>query len=149
MDQQKTHRIGSARSDGPLTTAACMSLLQSVPTGRLVYTEDALPAVRPVTFAAPDGEIVIPTGDNPWFDRFDGTVLGFEAGVIDPATRAGWTVLTVGRARLVPEAAGLIGFDDPVAAPWDTTAGDCYLVIDIGQITGHRTTLLRPPGDAR
>ncbi|ANS31335.1 hypothetical protein R1CP_33590 [Rhodococcus opacus] len=69
--------------------------------------------------------------------------------MIDPATRVGWTVLTVGRAWLVPEAADLVGFDGPAAAPWATMPGDCYLVIDIGQITGHRTTLLRPPGDTR
>lgn len=58
-------------SDGPLPIAECRRLLRSVPTGRLVYTEDALPAVRPVTFAALDGDLVIPTGNNPWFDRFD------------------------------------------------------------------------------
>ncbi|WP_172653013.1 pyridoxamine 5'-phosphate oxidase family protein [Rhodococcus opacus] len=145
---QQIHR-NDTESDGPLTTAACLSLLGSVPTGRLVYTEDALPAVRPVTFAVSDGQIVIPTGDNPWFHRFDSTVLGFEAGVIDPATRAGWTVLTVGRAGLVSEGTDPIGFDDPAGAVWQSAPGDCYLVIDVGQITGHRTTLLRPPGDTR
>ncbi|MFD9669313.1 pyridoxamine 5'-phosphate oxidase family protein [Rhodococcus sp. NPDC059968] len=49
----------------------CLGLLRSVPVGRLVYTEDALPAVRPVPFAAPGGQFVIPTSDNPWFDRFE------------------------------------------------------------------------------
>ncbi|MGY4784668.1 pyridoxamine 5'-phosphate oxidase family protein [Rhodococcus opacus] len=145
---QQTHRNVTA-SDGPLPMATCMSLLRSVPTGRLVYTEDALPAVRPVTFALSHRQIVIPTGDNPWFYRFDGTVVGFEAGVIDPATRGGWTVLTVGRACLVSGDAGLIGCDDPAGAPWQSAPGDCYLVVDVGRITGHRTTLLRPPGDIR
>ncbi|MBA8962428.1 hypothetical protein JOJ86_006769 [Rhodococcus percolatus] len=149
MNRQETQRVGTVGEDGPLTTAACMSLLRSVPTGPMVYTEDTLPAVRPVTFAAPDGQIVIPTADNPWFDRFDGTVLGFEAGVIDPATRRGWTVLMVGRAWLVPEATDLIGFDDPDHALWTLSPGDCHLVIDIGHVAGNRTTLLRPPGDAR
>ncbi|MFC9557784.1 pyridoxamine 5'-phosphate oxidase family protein [Rhodococcus sp. NPDC056960] len=148
MDQ-RPHRNVTVGSDGPLTTAASMSLLRSVPTGRLIYTEDALPAVRPLTFAVSDGKIIIPTGDNPWFDRFDGTVVGFEAGAIDPSTRAGWTVLTVGRVRLVSGDAGVVGFDDTTAAPWQLGPGDCYLVLDVGRITGHRTTLIRPPGDSR
>ncbi|MDJ0419830.1 pyridoxamine 5'-phosphate oxidase family protein [Rhodococcus opacus] len=126
-----------------------MDLLRSVPTGRLVYTKDALSAVRPVTFAAPGGEIVIPTGDNPWFDRFDGTVLAFEAGAIESSTRAGWTVLAIGHSRLQSGTDGLDGFNDPVRAPWDRVPGDRYLVIDIASLTGHRSTLLRPAGDRR
>ncbi|WP_235214853.1 pyridoxamine 5'-phosphate oxidase family protein [Rhodococcus opacus] len=126
-----------------------MDLLRSVPTGRLVYTKDALPAVRPVTFAAPGGEIVIPTGDNPRFDRFDGTVLAFEAGAIESSTRTGWTVLALGRSRLLSGTDGLDGFNDPARAPWDGAPGDCYLVIDIESLTGHRITLLRPAGDRR
>ncbi|MDJ0419836.1 pyridoxamine 5'-phosphate oxidase family protein [Rhodococcus opacus] len=140
-------RLESA--DGPLTTGESLGLLRSVPTGRLVYTEDALPAVRPVTFAAPDGEIVIPTGDNPWFDRFDDTVLALEAGSIASSTRTGWTVLAIGRSRLLHGTDNLDGFDDPARAPWSDVPGARYLVIDIGHLRGHRTTLPRPAGDHR
>ncbi|ANS32007.1 hypothetical protein R1CP_37005 (plasmid) [Rhodococcus opacus] len=66
MDPDRPHPT-AVSSDGPLTTGECLALLRSVPIGRLVYTENALPAVRPVTFAAPDGDIVIPTDRNPWF----------------------------------------------------------------------------------
>lgn len=135
--------------DGPLTTGECLSFLRSVAIGRLVYTDDALPAVRPVTFAAPDGEIVIPTGDNRWFDRFDGTVLALEAGVIASSTRTGWTVLAIGQSRLLDGTDGLEGFDDPSRAPWRGGPGARYLVIDIGYLSGHRTTLFRPAGDLR
>ena len=79
--------------------------------------ENALPAVRPVTFACPDGQIVIPTGDNPWFTRFEGTVLAFETGNITASTRTGWSVLTIGRARLFAGTDGLDGFDDPTRSP--------------------------------
>ncbi|MEU2005226.1 pyridoxamine 5'-phosphate oxidase family protein [Rhodococcus sp. NPDC019627] len=146
---QEKPPVVTTRSDGPLRTAECRELLRSVPTGRLVYTEDALPAVRPVTFAALDGDLVIPTGNNPWFDRFDRGVLAFEAGTIDPATRTGWSVLAMGRSRLLSSADGLIGFADPARLPWSSSRNDRYLVIGIEQISGHRTTLLRPAGDLR
>ncbi|WP_331251650.1 pyridoxamine 5'-phosphate oxidase family protein [Rhodococcus opacus] len=81
--------------------------------------------------------------------RFDGAVLGFEAGTIDPFTRTGWTVLVVGRSRFVVGIDTLSGFDDPARAPWHHVPGDSYLVVDVGRLTGHRTTLLRPDGDRR
>ncbi len=45
----------SAPINGALRTGECLSLLRSVAAGRLIYTDNALPAVWPVTFAAPDG----------------------------------------------------------------------------------------------
>ncbi|MFE7421832.1 pyridoxamine 5'-phosphate oxidase family protein [Rhodococcus sp. NPDC057529] len=149
MDSRPGPVSASTATDGPLTTRECLDFLRSVPVGRLLYTEDALPAVRPVTFACPDGQIVIPTGDNPWFTRFEGTVLAFETGNITASTRTGWSVLAIGRARLFAGTDGLGGFDDPTRSPWSGSAGDGYLLIDIGSLSGHRTTLLRPRGDHR
>jgi hypothetical protein len=65
-----------------------------------MYTEAALPAVRPVSFAAPDGAVIIPAGQDRWGAQLVGTVVGFEAGEIDPGTRTGWSVLAVGHARI-------------------------------------------------
>lgn len=137
---------GSAES---LPTAACMTLLRSVPAGRLVYTENALPAVLQVTFAILAGEVVIPTGGDPWFRRFDGGVLAFETGAVDPSTRSGWTVLVIGHARLVSGLEGLHDVNDVSAIPWDPSVGGDCLVIDGERITGHRIRLLRPTGDRR
>jgi hypothetical protein len=67
--------------------------MRSTPIGRLIYTDNALPAMRPVTFAAP------------------------EAGTLASSTRSGWTVLVIGRARLVAGTDGRPGFDDPTRAP--------------------------------
>lgn len=132
-----------------LSLVECMGLLRSVPVGRLVYTENALPAVRPMTFAAPAGEVVIPTGNDMWFDRFGGGVLAFETGTIDPVTRTGWSVVAMGRSRLLSGAGGLPGFDDPGRSPWQHRCGDSYLVIDIEYVTGRHTRLVRPHGDYR
>ncbi|WP_244163490.1 hypothetical protein [Rhodococcus koreensis] len=79
----------------------------------------------------------------------EGTVLAFETGNITASTRTGWSVLTIGRARLFAGTDGLDGFDDPTRSPWSGSADDCYLLIDIASLSGHRTTLLRPTGDHR
>ncbi|EID78039.1 hypothetical protein W59_20748 [Rhodococcus opacus RKJ300 = JCM 13270] len=49
--------------DSALSAAECIRLLRSVPVGLMVFTENAAPALRPVTFAAVGGEVVIPTDD--------------------------------------------------------------------------------------
>lgn len=47
----------------------------------------------------------------------EGTVLAFETGNITASTRTGWSVLTIGRARLFAGTDGLDGFDDPTRSP--------------------------------
>jgi hypothetical protein len=136
-------------SDGTLTPTECAHALRSVPTGRLLYTEDALPAVRLVTFAAPHSEIIIATCNESWFARFDRTFLAFEAGHIEPGTRAGWSVVVLGHARTATGAEYLSGFDHTGPSPWTIQASDGYLVLDIEYVTGRRLTLPRLTGDQR
>ncbi|WP_368077777.1 pyridoxamine 5'-phosphate oxidase family protein [Rhodococcus aetherivorans] len=124
-----------------LAPGECMALLRSVRTGRLLHSDHALPAVRPVTFAAPDGEVVVPTGGDRWYERFHGTVLAFQAEQFDPATRTGWSVVALGHARLVHGTDGLIGFDDAAVAPWQGRPEDRYLVIDAEHVSGLRLAL--------
>jgi hypothetical protein len=137
--------------DGTLTLTECVHALRSVPTGRLLYTEDALPAVRLVTFAAPRSEIIIATDDESWFARFDRTFLAFEAGDVESGTRAGWSVVVLGHARTTTGSEYLSGFDHHHVgpAPWTIQPSDGYLVLDIEYVTGHRLTLPRLAGDHR
>ncbi|WP_247607485.1 hypothetical protein [Rhodococcus opacus] len=55
----------------------------------MVFTENAVPALRPVTFAALGGEVAIP----PTTSRSNASTefLAFEAGDIDLITRIGWS----------------------------------------------------------
>ncbi|MFC9552541.1 pyridoxamine 5'-phosphate oxidase family protein [Rhodococcus sp. NPDC056960] len=132
--------MNTATLDRLLTVHEATRLLRSVPTGRLLYTEDALPAVRPVTFTAPRGEVLIPTGPDPWFDRFDGTFLAFEAGELDVPSGTGWTVLVLGHARR--SASGdPAGNGAAPTAPRPHENGHSHLVLDIERVTGRRITL--------
>ena len=135
--------------DGTLTPTECVHALRSVPTGRLLYTEDALPAVRLVTFAAPRAEIVIATDNESWFARFDRTFVAFEAGLVEAGTRDGWSVVVLGHARTATGTEYLSGFDHTGPSPWTIRPSDGYLVLDIEYVTGHRLTLPRLAGDQR
>ncbi|MEV6979367.1 pyridoxamine 5'-phosphate oxidase family protein [Kitasatospora sp. NPDC093806] len=88
-----------------LGEAACLRLLSTVPVGRVVYTEHALPAVLPVAFdVTPDGRLLLAVRRGGATTRgLDGTVVAFQADQLDPVTRTGWSVLVHGRAEVVRE----------------------------------------------
>ncbi|EID78019.1 MULTISPECIES: pyridoxamine 5'-phosphate oxidase family protein [Rhodococcus] len=134
--------------DSVLSAAECIRLLRSVPVGRMVFTENAAPALRPVTFAAVGGEVVIPTDDES-FARFDGEFLAFEAGDIDLITRIGWSVTAMGHATYVSFADSVARFHDRNAVPWSIHPGDRHLIIDMEYVSGRRVTLMRRHGDNR
>ncbi|MFD0279385.1 pyridoxamine 5'-phosphate oxidase family protein [Kitasatospora sp. NPDC127111] len=88
-----------------LSEAECLRLLSTVPVGRVVYTEHALPAVLPVSFeVAPDGRLLLAVRRGSTTARgLDGTVVAFQADRLDQVTRTGWSVLVHGRAEVVRE----------------------------------------------
>ncbi len=86
-----------------LGAEACLRLLSTVPVGRVVYTEHALPAVLPVAFdVTPDGRLLLAVRRGSATARgLDGTVVAFQADRVDPVTRSGWSVLVHGRADIL------------------------------------------------
>ncbi|MGA5821879.1 pyridoxamine 5'-phosphate oxidase family protein [Kitasatospora sp. NPDC094028] len=89
-----------------LGEAECLRLLSTVPVGRVVYTEHALPAVLPVSFEVLDGLLVLAVRRGSATARgLDGTVVAFQADLLDPVTRTGWSVLVHGRADVLRDPA--------------------------------------------
>ena len=80
-----------------LTADECLTLLTSVPVGRVGLSIDALPVVLPVNFAVIDGNIVFRTVAGTKFDAATtGAVLAFEADRYAPSDPSGWSVLVQG-----------------------------------------------------
>ncbi|MFI6360142.1 pyridoxamine 5'-phosphate oxidase family protein [Streptomyces sp. NPDC050743] len=92
-----------------LDPAEALRLLGSVSLGRIVFTRQALPTVRPVNHALDSGDIVIRTHEGAALtshaEEADGTgvVVAYEADAIDPDTHLGWSVVVTGYAQLVTD----------------------------------------------
>jgi nitroimidazol reductase NimA-like FMN-containing flavoprotein (pyridoxamine 5'-phosphate oxidase superfamily) len=86
-----------------LEAQECLQLLQSVPLGRLVFTQGGLPAVRLVNFCVDGDTIVFASDDGEKYRAAErGDVVAFEADDIDVDRHLGWTVTSVGHLSVVP-----------------------------------------------
>ncbi|MFG2969454.1 pyridoxamine 5'-phosphate oxidase family protein [Streptomyces sp. NPDC048288] len=115
--------VPGARRSVELDGVEAMRLLGSVSLGRIVFTRQALPAVRPVNHVLVDGDIVIRTHEGAALTsrarQADGTgvVVAYEADVIDPDTHLGWSVVVTGYARLVTDPRELARYET-LLRPW-------------------------------
>jgi uncharacterized protein len=77
------------------------------PVGRLIFTANALPAVRLMNFARTDGLIVMRiAADSTVVRKLDGVIVTFEADEVDARTRSGWLVMLTGPVKLITDPAG-------------------------------------------
>ncbi|MCK8678096.1 pyridoxamine 5'-phosphate oxidase family protein [Streptomyces lichenis] len=122
------------------TRAEAIELLAGVTLGRLVCTRDALPAVLVGHHVVVDGEILVrlydraaaasvtASADGP------GTVVAYQADLVDPVTRTGWSIVVTGYA--LGRTAPATGHGSP---PYPSPAPDEYLLrIRPGIVTGSR-----------
>jgi nitroimidazol reductase NimA-like FMN-containing flavoprotein (pyridoxamine 5'-phosphate oxidase superfamily) len=121
-----------------LSSAECMSRLASVPFGRVVFTERALPAIRPVNHLVDDGNVIIRTnlGSGVGSAAGRGTVVAYEADVIDPETRTGWSVVVTGVAQVVTDERDLDRYQD-LLAPWVDGDRNSVVRIPADMVTGY------------
>jgi uncharacterized protein len=126
------------RSLMALSRRECVALLGQEKIGRAVFTDRALPAVVPVTFAIQDDAVLMCTAaDTRLAAAASRGVLAFQADDIDPSTRGGWSVVVVGVAELV---------DDPaeqarirlVLEPWVPGRNEVFIRLPLKVVTGRR-----------
>ncbi|MEV7187617.1 pyridoxamine 5'-phosphate oxidase family protein [Kitasatospora sp. NPDC093102] len=107
----------------PLERKDCLRLLAGVPLGRVVFTKDALPAIRPVNHVVADGAIIIRTHEGAALTSAAGVpgapgpVVAYEADAIDLDTHLGWSVVVTGYAELVTDPAEVRRYEE-LATPW-------------------------------
>lgn len=125
---------------------ACRALLGTGGSGRVVYTEHALPAVVPSRYVVWGDRLWFPV---PWWTALaghtDGAVLAFHTDRVETAARAGWSVTVLGPCRTVPAVAA------PRAAR-DLAAGDRFVMaLDVVGLRGRglSTPRLDPASAAR
>lgn len=129
-----------------LSRAEALALLASVSLGRIVFTERALPTIRPVNHLLDEsGEIVIRTHAGAALTMQSeragagGVVVAYEAEAIDPVTHLGWSVTVTGYARLVRDPHELTRYQR-LLEPWVDQTMDYAVRIRPDLVTGFRLT---------
>ena len=128
---------------------ACLNLLGSARVGRIAYTDQALPAVQPVTYLLHDGALLIRAGSGSKLgSAIDQSVIAFQVDDLDPDSYTGWAVMVVGQAGVVSDPAELHEFGKLSLRPWFTAGEDQFIRISIDMIDGRRIPTDAPPQDA-
>ncbi len=117
----------------------CLELLQTVRVGRLVFTEDALPAVQPVNFRLFEDHVVIRVaGGAKLAAAARNFVVAFQADELDPDLRTGWSVTVVGHAQRVTDVDELVQLSGTFLQPWVDGRRDHFVRIRTEKVTGRR-----------
>ncbi len=118
-----------------------MRLLASVDYGRVVFTLNALPAIRPVNHLVDDDQILIRTRLNTGISTAvraadPGLVVAYEADSFDSERRVGWSVVATGHARTVDDPDQCLRYEQ-LLHPWVNHA-DTVLAISADVLTAFR-----------
>jgi nitroimidazol reductase NimA-like FMN-containing flavoprotein (pyridoxamine 5'-phosphate oxidase superfamily) len=140
-DQQIRAQIMQPRQALELTAAECWQLLGSVSLGRVVFSMNAMPAIRPVNHLIDNETIIIRSHLGAAIVARavaeDGTVVCYEADELDQARHTGWSVTATGMARLVREPAAIARYEQ-LLEPWVDGQMDYMIAIQPQIITGIR-----------
>jgi uncharacterized protein len=116
-----------------------LRLLAGAPVGRLIFTVNALPVVRPMNFALVDGLIVLRTAaDTTAARKVHDTIVTFEVDELDPATSSGWSVTVTGRAALVADPGDIARYQAMPLMPWAPGVRDQFVTITTELVEGLR-----------
>jgi hypothetical protein len=122
-----------------LSRDQCLTLMASVPVGRIIYTRRALPAVELVNFALDHGDIVIRTDRGGKLAAATrGAVVAFEADQLDLAGQAGWSVTAVGPSSEVTDPGELSRLRTIGLKPWAPGERDHFIRISPVMLNGRR-----------
>ncbi len=114
----------------------CLALLRDQPVGRMVFTERAMPTVRPVNFHFDGDRILIRTGEGAKLNAaLHDAVVAFEVDDFDAAFTNGWSVIVTGRARVVgPDRVDHL----PFLTRWAPLGNGQVVAIDVELVSGRR-----------
>lgn len=132
-----------------LDRAESLRLMAGLPVGRLVFTVNALPAVRPMNFALAEDEIVVRTAaDGTIARRVHDTIVAFEVDDLDRDSASGWSVTVTGRATVITDPARAAQYRALPLVPWAPGTRDQFVVITTELVEGLRISLRATPPSA-
>ncbi|MGW0750507.1 pyridoxamine 5'-phosphate oxidase family protein [Streptomyces sp. NPDC002587] len=126
-----------------LDRAEALRLVATVSLGRIVFTQHALPAVRPVNHLVEGGDIIVRIHDDGALASLvapagvPGLVVAYEADAIDHDTHLGWSVVVTGYAYRLADA-GEVARYAALLRPWVDHPMTGALRIRPDLVTGFR-----------
>jgi hypothetical protein len=132
--------ITDARLLEALPREESLRLLGTASFGRVVFTHLALPAIRPVNHIVEGGTIIIRTHLGAAItSAVDGigTVVAYEADMIDPQEHTGWSVIVIGKANRLTQAGEIARYRE-LLQPWVTGSMDDVITITAEMVDGFR-----------
>lgn len=126
-----------------LSEAECYRLLGGASVGRIVFTEQALPAIQPVSYGMCGRSLVMRTSvGSKLAAATRNAVVAFEVDQFDhDHLRAGWSVVAVGHATEVTDPAELTLAKAMDLRPWALEMSEHYIRIAIELISGRRVQI--------
>jgi hypothetical protein len=130
------------REVAEIDRAEAMRLLASVSYGRVVFTRDALPAIRPVNHLIDDGKVILRTRLSAAISTTlrstptPSMVVAYEADELDPQHQTGWSVVATGVATTLTDPEKIARYER-LLHPW-VNAVDTVIAIDPQIVTGIR-----------
>jgi uncharacterized protein len=122
-----------------LSRHECLTLLASVPVGRIIFTRRALPEVELVNFVLDRGEIVIRIDrDAQLAAATSGAIVAFEADLLDVANQAGWSVTAIGHSREVTDPGEKDQLREMGLSSWAPVAREHFIRVSPQILNGRR-----------
>jgi nitroimidazol reductase NimA-like FMN-containing flavoprotein (pyridoxamine 5'-phosphate oxidase superfamily) len=122
-----------------LSRLEAIQLLAGGSLGRVGVTISALPAIFPVSYVVFDDSIVFRSVPGTKFAAaVSEAVVAFEVDDADPHATTGWSVLVVGKARPITDAALLEQVQELGLVPWAPGVHDDFVQIPLDIVTGRR-----------
>ncbi|WP_236794999.1 pyridoxamine 5'-phosphate oxidase family protein [Amycolatopsis sp. GM8] len=129
----------NARHLTDLDRDEALRLLGSVSLGRIVFTDEALPAIRPVNHILDGGDVIMRSHTGATLDSSINTVVAYEANDIHPDEHTGWSVVVTGIARKVTNRDAVARYEH-LLRPWVDQHMDQVLRIHPEFVTGFTLT---------
>lgn len=122
-----------------LSAEECHALLATIPIGRIVFTENALPAIQPVNFVVDGQDIVVRTRrGSKLVAAAHRAIVAFEVDDYDPDLRTGWSVVLIGRARVVRDEGELERLRGLPLEMWASGDRPHFIRVEASMIRGRR-----------
>jgi nitroimidazol reductase NimA-like FMN-containing flavoprotein (pyridoxamine 5'-phosphate oxidase superfamily) len=129
---------GRGRALRALSPAECCGLLELGGIGRVGFAAAGGIMMLPVNFALAGKTIIFRTAPDTLLAVYADGPVSFEVDRLDPALRAGWSVLVHGRAHRVTDEREVRRLEDRTRLePWASGARDVYVRIAPTQISGR------------